>query len=247
MERRRVTGLFGTVEITRPRVECVPCATSSYPADQRLGLEAGERYSLGVAEAALWLATDVSYAKSSAAVHQLLDIGISHGQIHRLAQREGQLVADAWEGLRQRVFGDGDRSVLADLDRDVATPALAVIQADGTFVHDRGDNQRMEAKGGIVYTGIAGVSTGRRRLLGKRTFGSLEEMSSFGEKLALTPPALAPSRRRNSGSSVMAAPRCAASAVSTSQPPSRSSTSGISRNASLRRSATRWRSALSGP
>jgi hypothetical protein len=185
-ERRRVTGLFGTVEIARPRVECVPCATSSYPADQRLGLEAGERYSLGVAEAALWLATDVSYAKSSATVGQVLDIGISHGQIHRLAQREGQLVADAWAGLRQRVFGDGDRGVLADLERDVAAPAVAVIQADGTFVHDRGETMRMEAKGGIVYTGVATVSRGRRRLLGKRTYGSLDDMAAFGETLVLT-------------------------------------------------------------
>lgn len=186
VERRRVTGLFGSVEIRRPRLECVPCATTGYPADDRLGLEAGEHYSLGVAEAALWLATDVSYAKSSATMHQLLNLGISHGQIHRLAQREGQLVADAWESLRQRVFGEGDRSVLADLERDVAAPALAVVQADGTFVHDRGEKLRMEAKGGIVYTDVATVSKGRRQLLGKRTYGSLDDMAAFGEKLALT-------------------------------------------------------------
>lgn len=157
----------------------------SQPVNQRLGLDAGERYSLGIAEAALWLATDVSYAKSSATMNQLLDTGISHGQIHRLAQREGTLVANAWEALRQRVFGDGDRSVLAELERDVAAPALAVIQADGTFVHDR-SGVRIEAKGGIVDTGIATVSKGRRRLLGKRTFGSLDDMTAFGEKLALT-------------------------------------------------------------
>lgn len=185
VERRQVTGLFGTVVIARPRLECVPCATTGYPVDQRLGLDAGERYSLGIAEAALWLATDVSYAKSSATMNQLLDTGISHGQIHRLAQREGTLVANAWEALRQRVFGDGDRSVLAELERDVAAPALAVIQADGTFVHDR-SGVRIEAKGGIVSTGIATVSKGRRRLLGKRTYGSLDDMVAFGEKLALT-------------------------------------------------------------
>lgn len=185
MERRRVTGLFGTVVIARPRLECVPCAITSYPADERLGLEAGERYSLGVAEAALWLATDVSYAKSAATMDQVLDVSISHGQIHRLAQREGMLVANAWEALRQRVFGEGDRSVLADLEHDVAAPALAVIQADGTFVHDR-SGVRIEAKGGIVSTGIATVSKGRRRLLGKRTYGSLDDMVAFGEKLALT-------------------------------------------------------------
>src|SRR5450759_4849741 len=113
-------------------------------------------------------------SKSSATMNQLLDTGISHGQIHRLAQREGTLVANAWEALRQRVFGDGDRSVLAELERDVAAPALAVIQADGTFVHDR-SGVRIEAKGGIASTGIATVSKGRRRLLGKRTYGSLDE------------------------------------------------------------------------
>ena len=53
MERRQVTGLFGTVVIARPRLECVPCATTGYPVDQRLGLDAGARYSLGIAEAAL--------------------------------------------------------------------------------------------------------------------------------------------------------------------------------------------------
>lgn len=102
--------------------ECVPCATTSYPADQRLGLEAGERHSLGIAEAALWLATDTSYAKSAATMDQLLDVNISHAQIHRIAQREGMLVSDAWEALRQRVLGDGGRSILADLERDVACP-----------------------------------------------------------------------------------------------------------------------------
>jgi hypothetical protein len=45
---------------------------------------------------------------------------------------------------------------------------------------------RIEAKSGIVYTGIATVSKGRRRLLGKRTYGSLDDMVASGEKLALT-------------------------------------------------------------
>jgi len=185
VERRRITGLFGSVVIARQRVECVPCATTSYPADVQLGIEPGERYSLGVAETALWLATDSSYAKSSGSMSQLLAVGISHGQIHRLAQREGQLIAGAWDALRQRVFGDGDRTVLADLEGTTPAPDLAVIQADGTFVHDRGAGERMEAKGGIVYTGRAEVSKGRRRLLGKRTFCSLDGMTGFGEKLAL--------------------------------------------------------------
>lgn len=180
-----MSGLFGDVVIRRQRVECVPCVATSYPADEQLGIEPGERYSLGVAEAALWLATDSSYAKSAASMGHLLDVGISHGQIHRIAQSEGQLVADAWEALRQRVFTDGDRTALADLERRAPVPDLAVVLADGTFVHDRGSGERMEAKGGTVFIGRTQVSKGRRRLLGKRTFCSLDEMATFGEKLAL--------------------------------------------------------------
>lgn len=58
-EPRQVVGLFGAAQLTRQRVQCSRCGTSAYPADHALGLEAQDRYSLGVAEAALWFAADI--------------------------------------------------------------------------------------------------------------------------------------------------------------------------------------------
>jgi hypothetical protein len=111
MERGTVVGLFGILELRRQRVECRNCRSTGYPADEVLGLEPGERYSLGVAEMALFSATDTSYAKSAATMKYLLDVGISHGQIHRLAQKEGALIQAESERLRRQVFEQGDRQI----------------------------------------------------------------------------------------------------------------------------------------
>jgi transposase len=115
-ERRQVVGLFGTVAVRRQRVDCAHCQVSCYPADARLGLEPNERYTLGVAEAALWLAVDGSYAKSAASVRKLLGVPISANQVHRLGQREGELVQAAWDQLRQAVLDTGRREALAELE-----------------------------------------------------------------------------------------------------------------------------------
>jgi Uncharacterised protein family (UPF0236) len=184
MEPRRVMGLFGALELRRQRAECVACRCTRYPADEVLGLEAAERYTLGVAEAALWLSTESSYAKSSATMQHLLDVGISHGQIHRLAQKEGRLLEDAQEQLRTQVFGEGRREVLAALEQAAPELDLVVVQADGTFVRQR-HGERMEAKAGIVYSRVAQVSKGRRLLLDKRTYAGVEDIEAFGEKLVL--------------------------------------------------------------
>lgn len=185
-EQRRITGLFGEVTLRRQRAECTRCATTSYPADELLGLEAHERYSVGVAEAALWLATDVSYAKSAASMRRLLGVRVSANQIHRVAQKEGQRVQQAWEELRHRVFDLGERGVLAALEAGAAVKDLVVVQADGTFVHDRATGRsQMEAKAGIVYSRTARVSRGRVLITDKRTYAGVEEGAAFGEKLVL--------------------------------------------------------------
>lgn len=182
---RQVVGLFGAVWLQRSRVKCLGCGMSGYPADEQLGLEAGERYTLGVAEAALWVATENSYAKAAGTTKHLLGVEISHGQIHRLAQREGELVDQALEEQRETVFGLGKRQVLAKLAEQGPRPERVVVQADGTFVNDRATGSEMEAKAGIVYQGVATVSKGRRVLLGKRTYGGVESLARFGEKLAI--------------------------------------------------------------
>jgi len=71
-EKRIVSGLFGRLELERHRVSCGRCGGNAYPADETLGLDPGEHYTLGVAEAALWLATESSYQKSAASLAQLL-------------------------------------------------------------------------------------------------------------------------------------------------------------------------------
>lgn len=184
-EKRVVIGLFGRLELNRARVGCGRCGSNAYPVDERLGLDPGEHYSLGVAEAALWLATESSYQKSAGTMAQLLEVDISHGQVHRLAQREGALLAAAWEGWRHEVFGAGDRRQLAQLEADVGGKALVIVQADGTFVHERGSGEGMEAKGGIVYSKIVEVSPGRRQLVDKQTYAGVEDIEAFGEKLSL--------------------------------------------------------------
>ena len=142
---RQVVGLFGAVWLQRSRVKCLGCGMSGYPADEQLGLEAGERYTLGVAEAALWVATENSYAKAAGTTKHLLGVEISHGQIHRLAQREGELVDQALEEQRETVFGLGKRQVLAKLAEQGPRPERVVVQADGTFVNDRATGSEMEA------------------------------------------------------------------------------------------------------
>ena len=69
---RQGVGLFGAVWLERNRVRCLGCGTNWYPRDEQLGLEAGERYTLAVAEVALWLATERSYAKAAGATKHLL-------------------------------------------------------------------------------------------------------------------------------------------------------------------------------
>ena len=184
-EKRIVSGLFGRLELERHRVSCGRCGGNAYPADEALGLDSGEHYTLGVAEAALWLATDSSYQKSAASLAQLLAVEISHGQVHRLAQREGALVQATWEAWRRQVFAAGDRRQLTALEANVDTKDLVVLQADGTYVHERGGGDRMEAKGGIVYSKPVTVSKDRRLLLDKQTYAGVEDIGAFGEKLAL--------------------------------------------------------------
>jgi hypothetical protein len=132
----------------------------------------------------LWLSTESSYAKSAATMEHLLGIGISHGQIRRLAQKEGRLIEAAHEQLRAQVFGEGKRDVLGALEAAAPELDLVVVQADGTFVRQR-HGDRMEAKAGIVYSRVAHVSKGRRLLLDTRTYAGVEDIEAFGEKLAL--------------------------------------------------------------
>ncbi len=62
---RRLVTLAGEVEIRRRRYRCRSCASETVPLDEALGLEQRFQHSLGVRERALWLATELSYARTS--------------------------------------------------------------------------------------------------------------------------------------------------------------------------------------
>jgi len=58
--------LLGRLEYARQRLRCPRCAVDVYPLDTALGLLPGTGSTLGVRERALWVVTEVSYAKASA-------------------------------------------------------------------------------------------------------------------------------------------------------------------------------------
>jgi hypothetical protein len=60
---RRLVTLAGEVELRRRRYRCTGCGTESVPLDLALGLEPRVQHTLGVRERALWLVTEMSYAK----------------------------------------------------------------------------------------------------------------------------------------------------------------------------------------
>jgi hypothetical protein len=82
------------------------------------------------------------------------------------------------------VFEKGSRETLAKLEADAPVKDLVIILADGTFVRDRAAG-KMEAKAGIVYSRKVQTSKGRNWLSDKRTSAAVEDMKTFGEKLAL--------------------------------------------------------------
>jgi len=62
---RRLVTLAGEVELRRRRYRCTTCGTESVPLDAALGLEPRTQHTLGVRERALWLVTEMSYAKAA--------------------------------------------------------------------------------------------------------------------------------------------------------------------------------------
>ena len=135
-----------------------------------------------VAEPAVWLATEISWAMAAGTTKHLVGVEVRHGQVHRLAQREREPVGRSLEEQREALFGLGKRQVLA---KPGPWPERVVVHAEGTFVNDRATRDEMEAKAGTAYSGVATVSKGRRVLLGKRTYGGVEIPARFGEKLVI--------------------------------------------------------------
>lgn len=79
---RRLVTLAGEVDVRRRRFRCRACGSEVVPLDGALGLEPRIQHSLGVRERALWLVTELSYAKTAATLDELRRLPVSHGELH---------------------------------------------------------------------------------------------------------------------------------------------------------------------
>ena len=132
-ERKEIKTLLGTIQATRARLRCQKCEKDIYPLDRLLGIEKGERVTLGVKERALWAAVEVSYEKASGFLKKFNGMEVSRKKIHTVALEEGKRIQQWEEMRRKKVFetggGAGEASKKA--------PEVLYIQVDGTGVNNR--------------------------------------------------------------------------------------------------------------
>jgi len=181
-ERKEIKTLLGKVETTRARMRCQKCKSDIYPLDRLLGIEKGERITLGVKERALWAAVEVSYEKASGFLKKFNGMEVSRKKIHRAAIEEGKRIQQWEEKRRQEVFEAGE-SVTEETKK---APEVLYIQVDGTGVNNRErDKEWMECKVGASYSQRVLVSKGRVWLMDKKSYASVENADTFGEKFFL--------------------------------------------------------------
>lgn len=175
---RRIGTLTGPVTVKRRRLRCQECGTENYPLDGTLGLEG--RHTLPAVERALYLATDVSYAKASRTLFKLTGAKISHGQIQALAKREGVLVGRKLDEMTAELFEHGvdPGEVVSRSPNDTL-----VVTIDGGAIPDRATGDDFEAKVGVIYGVKVQVSKGRSALVDRVCYASLETAFEFGQKL----------------------------------------------------------------
>jgi hypothetical protein len=177
--RRRIVTLAGEVEVHRRRYRCGACGGELVPLDEALGLEPRSQHTLGVRERALWLATELSYARTARTLEELRGLAVSHGQVHRWVAAEGSRLEAATAARTEAVLGahperDGP---VGPRDGDVW------VSADGTMVHDRGSGTHVEVQLGLVFRGIERIGRDRRRLLERHYVGATGSWTTFAERL----------------------------------------------------------------
>lgn len=181
-ERRGIKTLLGDIRINRARMRCRRCGTDIYPLDNLLGIDKGERITIGVKERALWAAVEVSYEKASEFLKKFNGLEVSRKKIHTEAIEEGLRIQQWEERRRQEVFEQG---VLEEGPGEEG-PSELYIQVDGTGVNNRQRNKQwMECKVGTSYSQRVEVSKDRVWLMDKRSYASIEDSDAFGEKFYL--------------------------------------------------------------
>jgi hypothetical protein len=174
---RRVVTLAGGVELRRRRYRCGACGGEVVPLDRALGLEPRMQHTTGVRERALFLDTELSYAKTARTLDELRGLQVSHGQLHHWVAEEGALIEAQAAARTEALLGaHPERGSSGRLPGDVW------VSADGTMVNDRWSGTHMEVKLGLVFTGVEQVGRDRRALLDRHLVGATGSWTTFAER-----------------------------------------------------------------
>jgi hypothetical protein len=174
---RRIVTLAGEVALSRRRYRCGACAAEIVPLDELLGLEPRAQHTLGVRERALFLVTELSYAKAARTLEELRSIGVSHGQLHKWVKEEGAHIEAETSARTEALLGaHPERGSSGRMAGDVW------VSADGTMVNDRGSGTHMEVKLGLVFTGSEQTGKDRRTLLDRHLVGATGSWTTFAER-----------------------------------------------------------------
>jgi len=177
---RRLVTLAGEVDLQRRRYRCRACGSEVVPLDAALGLEPRVQHSLGVRERALWLVTEMSYAKTAATLDELRRLPVSHGELHHWVAKEGARIEATIIAETEAILGDQPtRAPTARTAGDVW------VQADGTMVHGR-TGALFEAKIGLVFRGARRTGRTRRALIDRTYVAETANWTTFAERFTAT-------------------------------------------------------------
>lgn len=180
---RRLVSLFGVELVIRRRGyrRRVGDKTDTvFPLDEVLGLRPEERFCPLVQEWAIELATKMSFREAAGILQGLLQVPVSHQQVHRWVEAAGGEREREEREKVQAVFGEGRE--LKHSDREVA---VLVVEADGVCVPLQREREKvLELKLGVVHEGWRPVTPGggRYELIEKACWGGDVTAEEFWER-----------------------------------------------------------------
>jgi hypothetical protein len=166
---------FGSVELPRRRVKCRACKSYGQPMDKWLGELGDHRTTWLVQELTCLAAASWPYGDAEVIVERMLLGAVSHEQIRRVANAEGERVAEELEAEAQTVL---EAPVFDEGEEDAR--GLNVV-LDGDWVKSRDNPEGMEAKVGVVYTGVERIGKDRRRLVNRRYAATFKGSDLLGK------------------------------------------------------------------
>lgn len=162
--------LFGRVELRRRRVLCHDCGRYTQPQDHLLKCHA----TAGFIEMACLSAASWPYEQASGVLEKITGSSISHEQVRRLANSEGQKAAE-------KIHEEAE----AVLQAKETEPQLEVetlnIALDGGWTGSLDNKGGMEGKVGVVHWGSEQTGRGRRKLQGRRYAASFRGSDMLGK------------------------------------------------------------------